>query len=100
MEVIEAQSARSWSLTMNLHNKQVRSTPVRPPASVYKQHEVWPRADGCVRTRTACPLSRTDCGTREGTVPGWRAAGVRSGHAEQVVAGGAPSGFSRIQIAW
>jgi hypothetical protein len=47
--------------------KQIRSTPVRPPASVYDQtHEVWPPGDGCVRTCTSCPRSHhTDCGMRK-----------------------------------
>jgi hypothetical protein len=77
-----------------------RSTPVRPPASVYEQHEVWPRADGCVRTvPPARCRARTAARGKAPSVDGVTA-GVRPGHAEQAIAGGAPSGFSRIQIAW
>jgi len=51
-------------------------------------------------TRTTGPPTRTDCATRMARSVDGVTAGRRQGQAEQAVAGGIQSGFSRIQIAW
>ena len=57
---------------------------------------------GWSTSRRASPAERRARTAARGKAPSVDGvtAGVRSGHAEQAVAGGAPSGFSRIQIAW
>jgi len=64
------------------------------------KHEAWPRRMGaCAPVPPARYRARTAAGGRAPLVDGVTAS-RRSSHAEQAVAGGAPSGFSRIQIAW
>jgi hypothetical protein len=84
----------------HLHIKQIRATPVRPAASIYGQTQgLGPRQMGACAPLPSARRRTWTAARRKAQPADGVPTGPLQGHAHRAGVGGAPSGFSRIQIA-